>query len=140
MAQKLIELTEFTESSRGKVYPFAFSLEEASINDLRVYVDMEKLRKYPRFVSVCVGLKDPYAGADTVKFSLYVHPTEVVPSDFEIVKLPETERGLATGYEPVVSQAIPYGELERFVVVAIEPTTGDLDNPTEFVGWISFIL
>lgn len=141
MAQKLIELDlshPIETSSRGKVYSFAFQLAEAGIDDLRVWWKLSGLGKMPRSMSVAVCLKNPYAGGATVNFSLLTHPSSVTPTDFPLEKIPATERGLAEGYDPVAAQGIPHNELEQYVWVQIEPTAGNLANPTDFVGWISF--
>jgi hypothetical protein len=141
MAQKLIELKAadiIETSSRGKVLDFAFTLAEASINDLRVYVDFNGWGKVPHSASVCVGLANPYGGANELNFSVLTHPLSVNPTDFGIEKVPATARGGGAGYDPVVAQGIPSGELERFMWVQIVPDAGDIFNPTDFVGWISF--
>lgn len=134
-----LQLVGYEETSKGRVYGFAFDLAEDDISDLRIFLDMTGIRKLPRFVSACISLADPYTGADTVNFSIYTHPLEIIPTDFEIEKLPVTERGLTAGYAPITMQAIPYAELERYIVVKVASKTGYLANPTSFVGWISLI-
>lgn len=141
MAQKLINLdmsNPIEVSSRGKVYSFAFRLAEDNIDDLRVWWELSGMGKLPRSMTVAVCLKNPYAGANTVEFSLLTHPTSVTPDDFPLEKIPATERGLSAGYDPVAAQGILHNELEQFIWVQIRPTAGVLANPTDFVGWISF--